>query len=68
LLVDAVMVEAVLPKADVYAEVILPRPGDPLEEGLAFGSLDRPAAEGQPGVMAHQAVADAVVQALAQLG
>jgi hypothetical protein len=68
LLVDAEMMDAIRPRADAYAEVILPRPGDPLEEGLAFASLDRPAAEGMPGMKAHEAVAAVVVQALAQLG
>jgi Domain of unknown function (DUF6473) len=68
LLVDTLMLDAIRPRADAYAEVILPHPGDPVEEGLAFASLDRPAAEGLPGVKAHQAVADAVVQAIARLG
>ncbi len=68
LLVDTAMLEAVRPRADTLVEVILPRPGDPVEEGLAFASLDRPAAEGMPGVKAHLAVAQAVVRALAQVG
>lgn len=68
LLVDGGMIDVVRPRADAYVEVLLPPPGDPTEEGLSFASLERPAAEGMPGVRAHRAVAQAVVAALSRFG
>lgn len=67
LLVDALMLGILRQHADRFVEVVAPVRRDPAAEGLSFPELDRKAAEGLPGVQAHDAVAQAVVRALADL-
>lgn len=64
LLVDALMLGILRQHADRYVEVVAPVRNDPAAEGLSFPELDRKAAEGLPGVQAHDAVAQAVARAL----
>jgi hypothetical protein len=68
LLVDRPMIEALRPLVADIVEVPFKAPGGGHRlEGKAYAELDRPAAEGLPGPAAHQAVAEAVGDAVERL-
>jgi hypothetical protein len=67
-LVHAGMIEEVRPFATAYLEVVTSRAANTEGvENMAFSPLERPAAEGVPGPLAHREVADALGDALHQL-
>jgi hypothetical protein len=68
LLVDRPMIDAVRHLAAVWVEPSTPLPsGAGALEGMAFAEMERPAAEGLPGPLAHEAVALQVAEAVDQL-
>ena len=68
LLVDAAMVEAIKPSATAYLEVVYSNAARAEGLGsLCFSELDRPAAKGVPGTLAHREVADAVAAAVRRI-
>ena len=67
-LVHAGMISAVRNQATAYLEVVTSHAASAEGvENMSFSDLERPAAEGVPGPMAHQEVADALADALRHL-
>ena len=67
-LVHAGMIDAVRNHASAYLEVVTSHAASSEGvENMSFSDLERPAAEGVPGPMAHQEVADALADALRHL-
>lgn len=67
-LINATMIEQVRAHATAYLEVVSSRAA--LDEGVeakSFAVMERPAAEGVPGPLAHQEVAEALAAAIGQL-
>lgn len=68
ILINAAMIDQVRGYANGYLEVVAsPQAKDEDIEGMAFSSLERPAAEGVPGPLAHKEVAKAIAGAMVQM-